>query len=508
MNKIERQGIDSKWLTNWKKNCKVMREVKETNGKNDVCWFEYYVQTGESLTKGLYPGAIVTPAREKWESSFLATTLSSYADARVWELERNAVEKNYVDLGLALRVFAAIYSSQMLKLSNHHRFPSRFQGRILQTMNFESLSYTALGIVIGCKKQAFVLARLQLEAYRKDYYKYKEHYPVAHFILRIMADYLNEPPLNLSGESLMDPICTTLFDLWREPDSEALIPVCLAACDAHTHRTRPQPLYGIHYEFKEFARTPVEVLLLFKLRELIGLSNPHIDHPLMNTALGVLPKEVNFDEIASGSDDLIKRVRDRMMQDGYDEEQIFAECYDAHKGGDIPLASLSDKGSDKPAVTDEFSGLELKAFASPDFGIVLNAPASWQEAGDGNIFQVIDPETNAQFTASAYQNPGIGLNQWVEARLGAVAKSMPYLREIKPPYEMQGATWSGVVAEYQGIFPDKGYESHYLVLCLCTDQLVISFTITADKKIFVMHEALYRWLLQKQLSVFRLIESQ
>jgi hypothetical protein len=43
----------------------------------------------------------------------------------------------------------------------------------------------------------------------------------------------------------------------------------------------------------------------------------------MNTPLGKLPEtEVAFSDIANGPDDLIYRVRQRLMQDGYDEEEI------------------------------------------------------------------------------------------------------------------------------------------------------------------------------------------
>ena len=69
-----------------------------------------------------------------------------------------------------------------------------------------------------------------------------------------------------------------------------------------------------------WARTPIEILLLFKLRQLIGLQNPVLDHPLMNSPLGVLPSEVVFEP-----DDIIRRVRDRMREDGYDEMEIYTK---------------------------------------------------------------------------------------------------------------------------------------------------------------------------------------
>jgi hypothetical protein len=148
-------------------------------------------------------------------------------------------------------------------------------------------------------------------------------------MVRILADYLGESPRPLTGEPLAEPITNALFDLWREPDPDALVSVCLAACDFHTQRCR---ISG-DFDFFEFSnsfwnRTPIEILLLFKLRQLLGLQNPKIDHPIMNTPLGKLPEQVvSFSEIANGPEgenDLLCRVRRRMMQDGFDEEEVYA----------------------------------------------------------------------------------------------------------------------------------------------------------------------------------------
>jgi hypothetical protein len=184
------------------------------------------------------------------------------------------------------------------------------------------IPYTALGVIIGCQDQAFRLARLQFVAYRKGAY-HSDVLPIFMFILRILADYLNEPALAPSSASQAEPIMTALFDCWREPDAGSLTELCLAACDFHTHRCRAKGSLLFEFERSSWKYFPIEILLLFKLRQLIGLSNPVLDHPIMNTTLGKLPeREVSFDEIAHGPDDLIYRVRKRMMEDGYDEDAI------------------------------------------------------------------------------------------------------------------------------------------------------------------------------------------
>ena len=156
--------------------------------------------------------------------------------------------------------------------------------------------FTALGVIIGCEPQAHRLARMQLAAFRRDYFADKCHYPIFNFVLRVMADYLNEPQLVLEGDALDEPILNALFDVWRHPDPAALEYIALAACDFHTHRIKAGKGKNFHeFENGDWTRTPFEILLVFKLRQKLRLRNPKLDHPLMNTALGQLPTEVPFE---------------------------------------------------------------------------------------------------------------------------------------------------------------------------------------------------------------------
>ena len=153
----------------------------------------------------------------------------------------------------------------------------------------------------------------------------------------------------------------------------------------------------------------------------------------------------------------------------------------------------------------DFTTLKLRPFISPGFGLVFHAPETWHDAGDQDLFQVVDPATDAQFTASAYQNPGVSLRQWVDARLAIVAQQMPFLSPVAAAYDLRGASWSSMASEYRGCFPNNDFESHYLVLCLPTEQRVISFTITASTQVFAENRALYLWLLQNKLELPNLL---
>lgn len=324
MNTIERPGIHPKWEKQWKR---IRRDSDDWLISNDARVdkaLEHYTCNGyvpddiNSHLQGITEYA-------KWES-YLEFDLSIYGYMRWYEQEKRGMEGKPFDSALTLNAFSAMYTFEMINLFRHAMFPQRSEGNILQCMGLKMLPFTALGVIVGCKKEAFNLARLQLRAYRKGYYTPfdRDKYPIFHFMLRLLADYLGEPPLVLEGELLAEPIFPRLFDLWHEHAADTLLPVCLAACDFHTHRWSAMGNDYLTNEFSwgNFVYTPIEILLLFKLRQSIGLSNPVVDHPLMNTPLGVLPEEVAFEP-----GDLIKRVRARMMQDGYNESTI-SKLYD------------------------------------------------------------------------------------------------------------------------------------------------------------------------------------
>ncbi len=152
-----------------------------------------------------------------------------------------------------------------------------------------------------------------------------------------------------------------------------------------------------------------------------------------------------------------------------------------------------------------FASMELQRFFSPGFGIELQAPMSWKEIRDDKFFQVIDPDTDTQFTASAFARTGISVQEWADMRLSIVNQQMRYLTQVEPPLPFIGKGWGerieAVVAEYTGTFPGKDYESHYIACCMRSEQFLISFTVTAKASVFREQEDLYRWLLANAVDV-------
>jgi len=302
-----------------KKQRRFHRKDREHKLNRNQIDFEEYIQSGriQQRDPSFPPPDIVTPPRRPWES-YLDSKLSSYRNLKQRDFEIATFENGVWDRDSA---HAAFYAQKLASLIQFHisgNFSKRYPGRSLKTLWPEQVAYAALAVVIGAEDEGFGLARLCLDSYRQGWVESPDFFALYIFMFRLFADHLGQPPLELVGEPSRETFTNALFDQWRTPDPTVLAPLCLAVCDFHTHRCKPDK-GDVFHEFTEgsWVLCPIEILLLFRLRELNGLSNPELDHPLMNSALGQLPTEGSW-----VVDPLLSRVEQRMIADGFDEDQI------------------------------------------------------------------------------------------------------------------------------------------------------------------------------------------
>jgi hypothetical protein len=312
-------GIDPNWGKVAKKQRGFHRKDREYKLNRNQIDFEEYIQSGriQQRDPSFPPPDIVTPPRRPWES-YLDSKLSSYRNLKQRDFEIATFENGVWDRDSA---HAAFYAQKLASLIQFHisgNFSKRYPGRSLKTLWPEQVAYAALAVVIGAEDEGFGLARLCLDSYRQGWVESPDFFALYIFMFRLFADHLGQPPLELVGEPSRETFTNALFDQWRTPDPTVLAPLCLAVCDFHTHRCKPDK-GDVFHEFTEgsWVLCPIEILLLFRLRELNGLSNPELDHPLMNSALGQLPTEGSW-----VVDPLLSRVEQRMIADGFDEDQI------------------------------------------------------------------------------------------------------------------------------------------------------------------------------------------
>lgn len=128
--------------------------------------------------------------------------------------------------------------------------------------------------------------------------------PLEPMLLQLYALWQN---VEINWEDYRNPklgVYRALFDAWNEP---AKLPAALEmCCDYHLMRTG---------EFKEFGWPPyqilpAEILAVYRLREMQGLPTPRIEHPLMDTPLGVLPAPVRCPP-----DELLRKIIDTVSRE-------------------------------------------------------------------------------------------------------------------------------------------------------------------------------------------------
>ena len=302
-------SINAKWKSGWK-----------SQYKNQLSWFEnfdptikteleHYASTGKTM---LQKSGIDTSQYRQWES-YLSIELHSFALLRSSEVESNAVREHVFDYQSAFRAYAAARLANMIDLNVHIRSPQRV-GVQLSSMDIHSVPFVALGMIIG-DESAMPLVRLLIAAYRKGWYVRDDRYPIYTFMLLLMADFIEEsmPPDTpaLLGSSPFAP----LFAQRCSAQPADIVPLCLAACDFHT--TRCDYYKDAEFSLGHWCYTPVEIMLLMRLRSLRGLEKPEFEHPLWTSA---------FSGVQSGvptlPDELIEGIEQRMRADGYDEQFI------------------------------------------------------------------------------------------------------------------------------------------------------------------------------------------
>lgn len=234
------------------------------------------------------------------------------AEGQIRSFDNDRMEMS-VGIGICHAYFAVL-----AELFLHDNFPRRLAGRSLRMMTLRTVMWAALGFAIGCRTTAGRLMQLLIESLNRDFFFDREYYPIFYFVLRLFADWKGIELQGLPEVARREMILNELLERWREPESTELAASMIAVCDYHTHRCRTNTAKEF-YEFDDglFTHFPVEILMLYRLREYVGLTVPKVDHPLLNTPLGKLPGAMSCEP-----DALLSQVLDRARSQGFDEEAI------------------------------------------------------------------------------------------------------------------------------------------------------------------------------------------
>lgn len=349
----------------------------------------------------------------------------------------------------------------------------------LKMMTLSLAACLYLGHIQEARLQAVLLYLLRLEEGRS----WRDLPQVYRWVLSIAFSFWNiggEQEINVGGGAdgrtceddakLKEPLLVVLFRHWRDPDLTPLKPALHWLCDFYTHE-----LGGYFLD----ARLPISILAWFRLREIAGLSNPVIDHPLMKP-------------------DYARLVPARSLYTDATLEAIVARLRreELPQLGDLDLRVLPEAPRrEVPPAPRKIAS--LKKLRIDNFNLLsLSIPVGWVARRLPERLRYRDPVTQTELTVSAYRNPGLSYIQWADARLPAFAAAHPWLTRTRDRYEFNGPGWWGWAEEFDGVSPASGVPLHYLTLCFKNKLRLISVTVTATPRVFSENEELYRMLLQ------------
>lgn len=195
--------------------------------------------------------------------------------------------------------------SSALEFLLEWEFPARF-GRKRCGFPINAAGWVGLAAAAGAMEVVDRWAPLLVRAVKEGYVLEEAKKGLQHFILRLWcaAHAQDYPDTGFPRYEVSEGV----LQMWNTPDVEALGEWLVQLCNQHTRLTTSRDFMDFAGEFSHF---PVEVLMLFRLREQIGLANPEVDHPLMK-----FPWSKLWPVQPARPDELLSGVYRRLEQDG------------------------------------------------------------------------------------------------------------------------------------------------------------------------------------------------
>ncbi|MCU0762688.1 MAG: hypothetical protein MUF76_06870 [Hydrogenophaga sp.] len=134
--------------------------------------------------------------------------------------------------------------------------------------------------------------------------------PFARFTWALWADFAGVSLPKMPDHPYESPAYDKLLACWRTPEPEALVEALLDVCDWHTHECMYSrsmlPSKQVDFIDDTLMGWPVEVHMVYRLRERLGLAlPPALDHPLMQAPLGAylpaqpIPRDERLQQVIS-----------------------------------------------------------------------------------------------------------------------------------------------------------------------------------------------------------------
>jgi hypothetical protein len=251
-------------------------------------------------------------------SVYLSAPLAMLAKSNVIDGSRLAVSGTS-----AQKVLASAVVYRELGLVQNFLVESEFptlHGRKLSMFSAREIGWVGLAAAVGAIEVAARLAPLLIAATQEGYLISSNSLGMQHWILRLWCkvnglDYPN------TGYPRYD-VAEGVLEMWDTQDTELLGAWLVQLCNLHTRLAAQRDNMDFANVFSHF---PVEVLLLFRLREQAGLANPEVDHPIMK-----FPWSRLWPIAPAEPDELLAGVYQRLeMDEGITVQGLYAQLLPA-----------------------------------------------------------------------------------------------------------------------------------------------------------------------------------
>ncbi|CAN7615498.1 hypothetical protein LJR260_004381 [Variovorax paradoxus] len=264
-----------KTLDSWpslKKHLRMNEEWLQSFESSDLQTLGDYASTGRVVHTSILTGheeVVSHPSR----SAFLSGALETTSIAKVMHGCRLApadTARDQFALGVLYRELSFLQTVLV-----ESEFPARF-GRKLCGMTVGFAGWLGLAAAVGDLVVLERWASLAVDVMRRGYLRDADSRGLLQWILRLWCDVrrIDYPGTNYPRYAVAEEILQN----WDTQDSETLGKWLVQLCNQHTRLTGVQEFADFSNSFSHF---PVEVLMLFRLREQAGLVNPQVNHPLM-----------------------------------------------------------------------------------------------------------------------------------------------------------------------------------------------------------------------------------
>ncbi|MBC3919642.1 hypothetical protein H8L32_19295 [Undibacterium sp. CY18W] len=149
----------------------------------------------------------------------------------------------------------------------------------------------------------------------------------------------------------------------------------------------------------------------------------------------------------------------------------------------------------------DISNLNPKQFHNANLGLEFYAPGAWREVKNTRSIHLHDAATDTRMEANGFARAEVSIERWVGMRLPMLEKEMPHLKQVARPAVIKGENWGygiqGIAAEYRGRAHGDEEDTCMIICCMCTDELLLSITITAKASVFEANRAVYHWIFSR-----------